>query len=76
MKSLVEHIAKSLVDQPDYVRVEEQQDGQTVSFQLTVHPDDMGKVIGKQGRTAKAMRSVVYAAATTQNKRVRLDIVD
>ncbi|GAE33927.1 KH domain-containing protein [Halalkalibacter akibai] len=74
MKALVEHIVKALVDQKDYVRVEEIQEGQTLSIKLTVHPDDMGKVIGKQGRTAKAIRSVLYAA--TPEQRVRLDIVD
>jgi predicted RNA-binding protein YlqC (UPF0109 family) len=74
MKALVEHIVKSLVDQQDFVQVEEVEEGQTLSIRLTVHPDDMGKVIGKQGRTAKAIRTVLYAAAPQQ--RVRLDIVD
>jgi len=74
MKALVEHIVKALVDHADYVQVEEVEEGKTLSLRLTVHPDDMGKVIGKQGRTAKAIRSVLYAAAPQQ--RVRLDIVD
>ncbi|MDT8859052.1 KH domain-containing protein [Alkalihalobacillus sp. MEB130] len=74
MKALVEHIVKALVDQPEYVQVEEVEEGQTLNLRLTVHPDDMGKVIGKQGRTVKAIRSVVYAA--TPSQRVRLDIVD
>ncbi|ADC48131.1 hypothetical protein BpOF4_00310 [Alkalihalophilus pseudofirmus OF4] len=76
MKSLVEHIAKALVDEPDEVLVTEQQEGDTLSITLYVHPSDVGKVIGKQGRTAKAMRSLVYAAAVPEHKRVRLDIVD
>jgi uncharacterized protein len=76
MKSLVEHIAKALVDEPEEVRVTEQQEGDTICLKLSVHPSDVGKVIGKQGRTAKAMRSLVYAAAVPMQKRVRLDIVD
>ncbi|GAE24224.1 KH domain RNA binding protein YlqC [Halalkalibacter wakoensis JCM 9140] len=74
MKALVEHIVKAIVDQPDFVQVEEVEEGQTLNLRLTVHPEDMGKVIGKQGRTVKAIRSVVYAA--TPSQRVRLDIVD
>ncbi|BAB06201.1 KH domain-containing protein [Halalkalibacterium halodurans] len=76
MKTLVEHIAMALVDHPDDVRVSEHDDGHSLHIELSVHPDDMGKVIGKQGRTAKALRSVVYAAATKQKRRVRLDIID
>ncbi|MCM3713168.1 KH domain-containing protein [Halalkalibacter oceani] len=76
MKALVEHIVKALVDQPEHVQVEEVQEGATLCLRLMVHPDDVGKVIGKQGRTAKAIRSVVYAAAVSPYKRVRLDIVD
>jgi predicted RNA-binding protein YlqC (UPF0109 family) len=74
MKALVEHIVKALVDQPDLVLVEAVEEGKTLTLRLTVHPDDMGKVIGKQGRTIKAIRSVVYAA--TPSQKVRLDIVD
>ena len=76
MKALVEHIAKSLVDDPQAVKVEEHQEEQTVYLRLTVHPDDMGKVIGKNGRTAKALRSVVYAAVNRTGKKVKLDIVE
>lgn len=77
MKALVEHIAKALVDQPDYVKVEEVEEGQNLCLRLVVHPDDIGKVIGKQGRTAKAIRSVLYASSIpSKYKRVRLDIVD
>ncbi|ARK31026.1 KH domain-containing protein [Halalkalibacter krulwichiae] len=74
MKALVEHIVKSLVDHADYVQVDEVNEGQTLNIRLTVHPDDMGKVIGKQGRTARAIRTVLYASSP--NQRVRLDIVD
>ena len=76
MKALVEHIVKALVDQPEHVQVEEVQEVKTLCLRLVVHPDDIGKVIGKQGRTAKAIRSVLYAAAPSHYKRVRLDIVD
>ena len=76
MKDLVEHIAKALVDYPDRVHVSETTDNEAMHISLSVHPEDMGKVIGKQGRVAKAIRSVIHAAATNQNKRVRIDIVD
>lgn len=64
MKELVEVIAKSLVDHPEDVRVEEKQQDRQVTLELRVDEDDMGKVIGRQGRIAKAMRTVVKAAAT------------
>ncbi|SDG97019.1 RNA-binding protein (KH domain) [Alteribacillus persepolensis] len=76
MKNLVETIARALVDYPDSVRVEEQQQENTLVLTLSVDENDMGKVIGKQGRIAHAIRSVLYASATHQNKRVRLDIVE
>ncbi|SDG26470.1 hypothetical protein SAMN05216584_103153 [Selenomonas sp. WCT3] len=75
MKELVEVIAKSLVDHPEAVRVDErQEDGQTV-LELHVAEDDMGKVIGRQGRIAKAMRTVVKAAATRENTKVTVEII-
>ncbi|QKS71462.1 KH domain-containing protein [Paenalkalicoccus suaedae] len=74
MKELVESIAKALVDYPDDVRVTEQQDEHSLTIRLEVHADDMGKVIGKQGRIAKAIRSVVYAAGTNRNTRIQLEI--
>lgn len=77
MKALVEHIAKALVDEPDYVEVEEVDEGQTLCLRLYVHPTDIGKIIGKQGRTARAIRTVLYASsAPSKYRRVRLDIVD
>lgn len=75
MKELVEVIAKSLVDHPEGVRVEEKQQDRQVTLELRVDEDDMGKVIGRQGRIAKAMRTVVKAAATRENKKVSVDII-
>ena len=70
MKELVEIIAKSLVDNPEAVQVNEVSGEQCTILELKVAPDDMGKVIGKQGRIAKAIRTVVKAAAIKENKRV------
>lgn len=75
MKELVEVIAKSLVDHPEDVRIEEDQEDRQVTLKLHVDEDDMGKVIGRQGRIAKAMRTVVKAAATRENKKVSVDII-
>ena len=75
MKELVEVIAKSLVDHPEDVRVEEKQQDRQVTLELHVDEDDMGKVIGRQGRIAKAMRTVVKAAATRENKKVTVEII-
>ena len=75
VKELVEVIARALVDNPDGVVVTERQEGKTTVLEVRVADGDMGKVIGKQGRIAKAIRSVVKAAATKDNKRVVVDIV-
>lgn len=75
MKELVEVIAKALVDHPEEVSVNEKQEGSTTVLELHVADGDMGKVIGKQGRIAKALRSVVKAAAAKEDKRVVVDIV-
>ena len=75
MKDLVEVIAKALVDNPDEVVVTEKTEGKTVTVELHVAPSDMGKVIGKQGRIAKAIRSVMKAAATRKNIKVIVDII-
>lgn len=75
MKDLVEVIAKSLVDNPDEVVVTEKENGKTLLVELKVAPTDMGKVIGKQGRIAKAIRSVVKAAASREDKKVIVDIL-
>ena len=75
MKELVEVIAKALVDNPDEVSVNEKKEGRTTVLELHVADGDMGKVIGKQGRIARASRSVVKAAAAKEDKRVVVDIV-
>lgn len=75
MKELVEVIAKALVDHPEEVTVEETVDGKNVVVKLHVAPSDMGKVIGKQGRIAKAIRLVVKAASTKDELRVDVDII-
>ena len=74
MKELVEVIAKALVDNPDEVVVTEREDGRNVTIELHVAASDMGKVIGKQGRIAKAIRTVVKAAASRDDKKVIVDI--
>ena len=75
MKALVETIAKALVDSQDQVQVNEILGEQSVILELKVAPEDMGKVIGKQGRIAKAIRTVVKAAAIKENKRVVVEII-
>ena len=75
MKDLVEVIAKALVDNPDEVVVTEKKDGRNIMIELHVAPSDMGKVIGKQGRIAKAIRAVVKAASTRENVKVDVGIV-
>ncbi len=76
MRELVTYIAKALVDLPDDVSVTEVEGEQTSVIELRVAKEDMGKVIGKQGRTAKAIRTVVNAAATKMNKRAVLEIIE
>ncbi len=75
MKDLVEVIAKALVDNPEEVVVTQKGEGRNITVELHVAADDMGKVIGKQGRIAKAIRSVVKAASTKDNKRVDVEII-
>ncbi|WP_297631430.1 KH domain-containing protein [uncultured Clostridium sp.] len=75
MKELVELIAKSLVDRPEEVRVNEIAGEQSIILELKVAPEDMGKVIGKQGRIAKAIRTVVKAVAIKEEKRVVVEII-
>ena len=74
MKELVEVIAKALVDNPEEVLVSESLKGDDTLIELKVAPADMGKVIGKQGRIAKAIRSVVKAAASKEDKKVIVEI--
>ncbi len=75
MKELVEVIAKALVDNPDEVVVTQKEEGKNVTVELHVAASDMGKVIGKQGRIAKAIRSVVKAASSKDNKKVDVEII-
>ena len=74
MKELVEVIAKALVDNPDEVVVTESENDDELVIELKVAPSDMGKVIGKQGRIAKAIRSVVKAASSRMEKKVMVEI--
>ena len=76
MKDLVEIIAKSLVDNPNEVHVNEVQGEQDLILELRVAPEDMGKVIGKQGRIAKAIRTVVKAAALNKDQKIVVEIID
>ena len=74
MKELVEYIATSLADAPDQVKVEESQRGHEVAIRLSLAPDDMGRLIGKQGRVANAMRLLLKVAAAKQGKHAMLEI--
>jgi len=75
MKQLLEHIARALVDEPDQVDVQQVESDRLIILELRVAESDMGKVIGKQGRIAKAIRTVVNAAAVKENKKVVVEIV-
>ncbi len=75
MKEVLEVLAKSLVEYPNEVSVTEREDDKGIVLELRVAESDMGKVIGKQGRIAKAIRTVVKAAASRENKRVVVDII-
>lgn len=74
MKDLLEYIARNLVDNPEAVQIRERVGRFTVTYELSVHPDETGKVIGRSGRVAKAIRDVMSIAAARQNKRVHIDI--
>ena len=76
MKDLIEYMAKVLVDNPDEVRVTELEGKQTSVIELRVAKEDLGKVIGKQGRTARAMRTILGAASTKIRKRSVLEILE
>jgi uncharacterized protein len=76
MKELVESIAKALVDHPDQVQVRAVESEQVTVLELRVHPEDLGKVIGRQGRTAKAMRTLLGAAGMKIRKRFTLEILE
>ncbi len=76
LKEIVECVAKRLVDNPDAVSVNETVGERTVVIELKVAPSDLGKVIGKQGRTAKALRTILSAAAAKQGKKAVLEIIE
>jgi len=76
MKELVEAIAKALVDHPEDVQVNAVEGPQAAVFELRVHPEDLGKVIGRQGRTAKAMRTILGASSVKAKKRLTLEILE
>jgi len=76
MKALIEYCARQLVDHPEGVHVDEHDAGETVVLTLRVSPGDLGKVIGREGRTAQAMRALLHAAATAHGRRAALEIAD
>lgn len=76
MKDLLEYIVKSLVNNPDSVRIEENENDGEVVFEVRVAPEDMGRIIGKGGRIAKAVRSLMKAASFKENTRVNVEIID
>lgn len=75
-KETLEFIVSYLVDHPDDVRIEEDTSGRAILYDLYVHPDDVGKVIGRNGRIARALRSVVKAAALREDRNAVVEIVD
>jgi uncharacterized protein len=75
MKDLIIVIAKALVDHPEDVRVNVVEKENSIEYQLSVHPNDVGKIIGKQGKIAKSIRTVVTSAAVKESKRVTVEIV-
>jgi predicted RNA-binding protein YlqC (UPF0109 family) len=75
MKELIETIVKPLVDYPEEVVITEVEDNHHITYKLSVHKEDVGKIIGKNGRVAKAIRTLIYSSASSQsNKRIHLDI--
>ena len=76
LEDLVVYIARALVDEPDSVEVQTTEEARAIVLELSVAQDDLGKVIGREGRTARAMRAVVSAAASGMDKRVVLDILE
>ncbi len=76
MKEAVEKIIKSLVDEPDSVEVSEAADGKNVRIEVRVSESDMGRVIGREGRTVKAIRSILFAAGHKHGKRFHLDLLE
>ena len=75
MRELVEYLARSLVDDPEAVTVEEVEAGRMLVYEVTVAEDDVGKIIGRQGKVIRAVRSVIKAAATRNGTRVDVDVI-
>ena len=75
-RAALEHVVAALVEHPDEIEIEELEDDEGVVLELKVHPDDVGKVIGKRGRTAKALRTLVRAAGALDDEDVTVEIVD
>jgi uncharacterized protein len=75
MKALVEYLIKSLADHPDQVTLVEHESDDSILLELKISPDDIGKIIGKNGNTINAIRTVLQAAASSQKKRVKLEVV-
>ena len=76
MKALVEYLVKSLADHPDQVALTEHETDDSILLELKISPDDIGKIIGKSGNTINAIRTVLQAAASSQKKRVKLEVVN
>lgn len=76
MKELIEYVVKALVDHPDDLRIAEIEGERTIVYELRCHPDDVGKVIGKSGKTVGAIRTLLSTVAARQNKRAMLEVVE
>ena len=76
LRSLLEYLAKSIVNNPDSVTIEEYETGKTVHLDLHVHPEDIGRVIGKHGRVANSMRAILRVVAARNGQKVEMDVVD
>ena len=76
MKELIEYVVKTLVDHPDDLRITEIEGERTIVFELRCHPEDVGKVIGKSGKTVGALRTLLSTVAARQNRRAMLEVVE
>ena len=76
MKELIEYVVKTLVDHPDDLRITEIEGERTIVFELRCHPEDVGKVIGKSGKTVGAIRTLLGTVAARQNRRAMLEVVE
>ncbi len=76
MKELIEYVVKALVDHPDDLRITEIEGERTIVFELRCHPEDVGKVIGKSGKTVGAIRTLLSTVAARQNRRAMLEVVE